>query len=204
MTGSARKKDRRPHSGEVRVIGGMWRSRRIGFPSLEGLRPTPDRVRETLFNWLGQHIDGFRCLDLYAGSGALGFEALSRGASQVVMVEREPSAFVALGKNAQVLGAVGLELVRGDALEFAARLNATAARSEPRCVSPRFDVIFLDPPFGMGISSGLLALLPALLAKGGRAYVESGQVVNPPAPWVVERRGRAGQVHFQLMRLETT
>src|SRR4051812_21368219 len=107
-----RRKPRTPaaQTGEVRIIAGAWRSRRIAFPSIPGLRPTPDRVRETLFNWLGQDLSGFRCLDLYSGSGALGFEALSRGAERVVMVERDAPAFRALEANARLLSATGAEL----------------------------------------------------------------------------------------------
>src|SRR3990172_9868690 len=102
----------------VRIIGGEWRSRRISFPSRGDLRPTPDRVRETLFNWLGQDLTGKACLDLFAGSGALGFEAASRGAKRVVMVEREAGALRALQTNAAMLGARTVELKRSDALEF--------------------------------------------------------------------------------------
>src|SRR3989304_10082248 len=109
---------RRPN--RVRIIGGLWRSRMITFPDSHGLRPTPDRVRETLFNWLGQDLTGRHCLDLYAGSGALGYEALSRGAASVTMVERAVRALRALQANAALLGARGLNLVCGAALEFLA------------------------------------------------------------------------------------
>ena len=204
MTGARRKNGNRALIGEVRIIAGNWRSRRIQFPSVEGLRPTPDRVRETLFNWLGHDLEGFRCLDLYAGSGALGFEAMSRGAGPVVMVERDGAAFRALGDNAKLLGAVQLELVRGDALEFVRRL----AGSTPSDVgggsgARRFDLVFLDPPFGTGVPEELLPLLRSLLAPGARIYIESGRPVELPEPWVVDKSGRAGQVHFQLLRLET-
>ena len=199
MTGAPRKKTHRTLIGEVRIIAGSWRSRRISFPSVEGLRPTPDRVRETLFNWLGHDLEGFRCLDLYAGSGALGFEALSRGGGPVVMVERDGTAYRALESNAQLLGAAQLELVRGDALEFVKRLAAAAGASSAR----RFDLVFLDPPFDAGLPADMLSLLKTVLAPGGRIYVESGRPIECSAPWVVEKSGRAGQVYFQLMRLET-
>lgn len=120
----------------VRIIGGLWRSRLLAFPSRPELRPTPDRVRETLFNWLGQDLTGKTCLDLYAGSGALGFESASRGAHRVVMVERDLAAFGALETNRERLGAQAVELQRADALEFLRRDRL------------RYDVIFLDPPFG--------------------------------------------------------
>jgi 16S rRNA (guanine(966)-N(2))-methyltransferase RsmD len=103
---------------EVRIVGGQWRSRRIRFTPRSELRPTPDRVRETLFNWLGQDLTGLTCLDLFAGSGALGFEAASRGAAQVVMVERDRTAVASLDTNLKLLGARQVELIRGDALEF--------------------------------------------------------------------------------------
>src|SRR3989304_2759161 len=124
-------------ANRVRIIGGLWRSRAIPFPDLPGLRPTPDRVRETLFNWLGQNLAGRHCLDLYAGSGALGFESLSRGAASVAMGGRAPNARRALHDNAALLGARDLNVVCGDALEFLAGVP----------VSARFDVVFLDPPF---------------------------------------------------------
>jgi len=185
--------------GEVRIIAGEWRRRRITFPSLEGLRPTPDRVRETLFNWLGQDLAGWRCLDLFAGSGALGFEALSRGAARVVMVERDARACEALRANARVLGGEkGIderwELRGGDALEFLRRQGAHSPGG--------YDLVLLDPPFDAGVPSGLLELLPPLLAKHASVYVESGTGFEAPAPWTVYRQARAGQVHFQLMRWE--
>ncbi|HVQ62861.1 MAG TPA: 16S rRNA (guanine(966)-N(2))-methyltransferase RsmD, partial [Burkholderiales bacterium] len=108
---------RRTRRNTVRIIGGQWRSRILEFPDAADLRPTPDRVRETLFNWLGQDLGGKNCLDLFAGSGALGFEALSRGAVSAVMVEKDPEVLRALRENAQKLGAKGLTVVRGDALE---------------------------------------------------------------------------------------
>ena len=180
--------------GEVRIIAGLWRSRKLAFPAAPGLRPTPDRVRETLFNWLGHDLSGFRCLDLYAGSGALGFEALSRGAESVVMVERSPRVARALEQNAAKLVAGGLQIVCADALEFL----RDPGRRAPGAL--RFDVIFLDPPFAEGVSHAALEKLPPLLAAGGLVYIESGTASDLPPAWQVEKRGRAGQVHFQLMR----
>jgi 16S rRNA (guanine966-N2)-methyltransferase len=173
---------------KVRIIGGVWRSRQIEFPAAEGLRPTPDRVRETLFNWLGQTLDGRTCLDLFAGSGALGFEALSRGARQVVMVEQNQAVLQALKNNAAKLGAGCLELWPGDALRFASQDRR------------QFDVIFLDPPYDLDLVPKLLPGLPALLAPGGMVYVEDDRALELPEGWEVWRSGHAGKVHFYLLR----
>ena len=171
----------------VRIIGGAWRSRLITFPPATGLRPTPDRVRETLFNWLGQDLTGRSCLDLYAGSGALGFEALSRGAARVVMVERDRRAAQALRDNAGRLGADNLEVLATDALQF--------LRSDRRV----FDVVFLDPPYGSGVLPGILGDLDAHLAPEGRVYAESGGSLELPPGWMTVREGRAGAVHYHLL-----
>ena len=181
---------RRTRPNTVRIIGGVWRSRILEFPDAEDLRPTPDRVRETLFNWLGRDLTGMACLDLFAGSGALGFEALSRGAASVVMIEKNPAALRALRDNARKLDATGLTVVRGDALEF-----VRSARS-------RFDVVFVDPPYRLGMQVAALGLLRGLLAEGGRVYVESDAVFEPPRGWAVFRRSRAGNVHFHLLARE--
>jgi 16S rRNA (guanine966-N2)-methyltransferase len=174
----------------VRIIGGAWRSRLISFPAERGLRPTPDRVRETLFNWLGQGLSGKRCLDLFAGSGALGLEALSRGAAEVVFVEHSRVAAAALSDNAARLGARGARLVVGDALHF---LRAAGAG--------RFDVVFVDPPYESGLGAAALAHLPAVLAPGAAVYVESSEPVEPGAPWRVRKQGRAGAVHYRLLEI---
>src|SRR5687768_9098514 len=130
----------RSSTNRVRIIGGQWRSRLIEFPDAAGLRPTPDRVRETLFNWLGQDLTGLRCLDLFAGAGALGFEALSRNASHVTMVEKAPVAVHGLQTAAATLQAgERLKIVSGDALEFLRGDNET------------YDIVFLDPPYAGGL-----------------------------------------------------
>ncbi len=175
-------------ANRVRIIGGEWRSRFIDFPDGRDLRPTPDRVRETLFNWLGQDLSGRRCLDLYAGSGALGFEAASRGAQQVVLVERERAVFAALEVSQAALQAVQVELVRADALEFL------------RTDSHVYDVVFLDPPFADKPWDLLFELLPQRLAPEARVYRESGDVLTAPAGWEAHRQGRAGQVNYQLLK----
>jgi len=137
-------------------------------PDLPGLRPTPDRVRETLFNWLGQWLDGLSCLDLFAGSGALGFEAASRGARRAVLVESSPAAFAALQRGRASFAAENVELVHGDALDY---LRSTA---------DRFDVVFLDPPFGQNALPGVLERLPSVLAPGARVYVEGPRAIAAP------------------------
>ena len=178
---------RRTRPNTVRIVGGLWRSRILEFPDAVDLRPSPDRVRETLFNWLGRDLTGMVCLDLFAGSGALGFEALSRGAASVIMVEKNPVVLRALRDNAAKLGATGLTVVRGDALEF-----ARGARS-------RFDVVFVDPPYRLGLQVAALDLLRGLLAVGGRVYVEGSAVFEPPRGWAILKRARAGNVHFHLL-----
>ena len=173
---------------EVRIVGGEWRSRRIRFVPRDGLRPSPDRVRETLFNWLGQDLTGLACLDLFAGSGALGFEAASRGASRVVMVENDRRAFDALVTNRAALQAGQVELIRTDALEFL------------RCDKGLYDVIFVDPPFGAGYRPRLVPLLPPRMAASAWVYFESGERPDWPEDWEVYREGRAGQVTYQLLK----
>ncbi len=181
-------------SNQVRIIGGDWRSRRISFPDHEGLRPSADRVRETLFNWLGQDLGGQSCLDLFAGSGALGFEALSRGAASVVMVEKSRRACEALRRNAELFGAKNMKLHCADALEF-----ATAASAAVADAAARFDVVFLDPPFRSNLLAQALPLVAPLLRPGARVYVESAAAFAPTGGWSVLRRGRAGQVHYTLV-----
>ncbi len=172
----------------VRIVGGSWRSRWIVFPSRRDLRPTPDRVRETLFNWLGQDLTGRTCLDLFAGSGALGFEAASRGAKRVVMVERDPATFRALQASRAALGADVVELKRADALEF---LRADAGL---------YDIVFLDPPFNADYLPRIWALLPRHLSAEALVYCESGQRPAAPAGWEICKQGRAGQVLYQLLK----
>ena len=164
----------------------------LRFPDSEGLRPTPDRVRETLFNWLGQDLAGLSCLDLFAGSGALGFEAASRGAARVVMVENSAKVFAALDANARVLSTDGrLQIVRADAVKFASSLPSAGSR---------FDVLFLDPPYKQGWIDRVTPLLAGLMADDGVLYVEAEQALDGMGEWRTVRSGRAGQVCFHLMR----
>ena len=173
---------------KVRIIGGEWRSRLITFPSQADLRPTPDRVRETLFNWLGQDMTGKRCLDLFAGSGALGFEAASRGARRVVMVERDPAAWQALQANAATLAATTVELKRADALEF--------LRADDGC----YDVVFLDPPFRADYLAQVLPVLGLRLAAAALVHVEAPAAPALPPGWEIWRNGRAGAGTHQLLK----
>lgn len=172
----------------VRIGGGEWRSRWLRFPDAPGLRPTPDRVRETLFNWLGQDLEGLSCLDLFSGTGALGFEALSRGATRVVMVEQSISAYQSLLENKSILNAAGAEIIHRDALQFLAR-NAE-----------RFDVIFLDPPFNQGWLTKLLPQLSAHLTVDGVVYAEAEFPLTEEAGWEVRKHGKAGNVYFHLLK----
>ena len=171
----------------VRIIGGQYRRRLLDFPDADGLRPTPGRVRETLFNWLGQDLPGWACLDLFAGSGALGFEAASRGAARVVLIEREAKAIRALEANRTTLGASQLEIVQADALPWLANNHVA------------FDLIFVDPPFDSGLAAALLPDLARHIKPGGHAYVEQGEEVVAPPGLTVQRSGRAGRSHFALL-----
>jgi len=178
------------------VIGGKYRGRRIRVPARPGLRPTPDRVRETLFNWLGQELDGLSCLDLYAGSGALGFEAASRGAARVVLVEQDRAAVAELERSRAALDATQVTIVCGDAAAFLARDHERPG-ARP---AGHFDVVFLDPPFRQNAVPAILALLPARLEPGARVYVESETPVAAAAPWTELKRAKAGQVSYQLLQ----
>jgi 16S rRNA (guanine966-N2)-methyltransferase len=181
------------HAGpanQVRIIGGEHRRRLLRFPPEAGLRPTPDRVRETLFNWLGQDLTGMRVLDAFAGSGALGFEAASRHAARVVMLEASPQAVDALVANRTLLGAPQVEIVRANALLWLAR-NADV-----------FDLVLLDPPFDSDLMKQAVPLAVAHLAPAGWLYVEQGRAAVAPEGFIIHRCGAAGQSHFALLRRE--
>ena len=181
---------RRPPN-RVRIIGGRWRSRIVKFPPAMSLRPTPDRVRETLFNWLGQRLDGLKCLDLFAGSGALGFEALSRGAARVVMVERDRETANALRDSARELDAAGADIVQAEALAFLATDRET------------YDVVFLDPPYASDLAQRALDQLAPRLAPAARVYVETAAALSPGGAWRVLREDRAGAVRYALFEPAT-
>jgi 16S rRNA (guanine966-N2)-methyltransferase len=180
------------HRGQLRIIAGRWRGRKLALPDVAGVRPTPDRVRETLFNWLAPVLPGARCLDLFAGSGALGLEALSRGAAEVVMIERDPRVVRALEDHARLLQARGLRIVVDDGMRY---LDAPAPVA--------FDIVFLDPPFGQGLLTPCCAKLEAgsWLAPEARIYLEAERSLGVPAvppAWEVVRSRQAGQVGYHL------
>jgi 16S rRNA (guanine966-N2)-methyltransferase len=175
----------------LRIIGGRWRGSRIVFPPLAAIRPSPDRVRETLFNWLQQPVVGARCLDLFAGSGALGLEALSRGAAHVTFVDREPQIGRHLSQTLERLGSRDATVVVEDAQRF-------LLRPPQPC-----DIVFLDPPFDSEILEQIAGRLQAWLAPGAYIYVEcpaDRSLAMLPAHWRVQRTKRAGQVGYHLLR----
>ena len=180
---------------EVRLIGGQWKRSKLPVADRPGLRPTPDRVRETLFNWLGQDLSGWRCLDAFAGSGALGFEAASRGAAEVVLIERDPVLARNLAASQQRLKAETLRVETGDALAWMRR-----------CAPQSFELVLLDPPFDAGLLPAALLTAAALVTDGGLLYAECAQalaVADLPAGFAVWRQARAGLVHYHLLRRST-
>ncbi|NOV31425.1 16S rRNA (guanine(966)-N(2))-methyltransferase RsmD [Methylomonas sp. ZR1] len=183
-------------SNQIRIIGGEWRSRQIVFDDAPGLRPTPSRVRETLFNWLQADILNSRCLDLYAGSGALGVEAASRGAKHVVQVENNPGSCQKLRENIAKLAATQIEVVQQDVGQF---LNAPA---QP------FDLVFLDPPFGQGLIGQTCRLLDAQgwLADYAKIYLECERkrpLDDLPAGWRLLKAKTAGEVSYHLLQKQS-
>lgn len=176
----------------LRIVGGRWRGSRIDFPPIAAIRPTPDRVRETLFNWLQHDLVGTRCLDLFAGSGALGLEALSRGASHVTFVDREPRIARHLAATLERLHANNAEIVVSDAFNFLERSPSS------------FDIVFLDPPFSLDALPKIYALLArGWLAPSAFIYVEcpaDTPLSDLPKGWSIHRSKRAGQVGYHLLR----
>jgi 16S rRNA (guanine966-N2)-methyltransferase len=177
----------------LRIIGGEWRGRRIHFPGKGGIRPTPDRVRETLFNWLMAKVPGSRCLDLFAGSGALGLEALSRGASHATFVEQDRANAASLSETVARLAPGRARVIEADAIAWLA--------GPPTA----FDIVFLDPPFAAGLLAESMRLLEARgwLANDAYVYMEMPARAGPPAlppAWRAHRAGRAGAVGYHLAR----
>ena len=173
----------------LRIIGGRWRGRKLDFPSLDGLRPTGDRIRETLFNWLTADIAGSRCLDLFAGSGALGLEALSRGADRVTLIEKDRTAANYLRQHLSTLGAETGTIVEADTLTWLLQ------QPEPQ------DIVFIDPPFHADLWPGVFGALESGWLKSGSAiYVETPRdyAINPPGNWHLHREKHTGQVSFRL------
>ena len=194
---AGRKQKTRPHAGRLRIVAGNWRSRLLDIADVKGLRPTSERIRETLFNWLAPRIVGARCLDLFAGTGALGLEALSRGARSVVFVERSPVAAKQLEKNIDILvgtGSAGADVVRGDALDY---LQTSPGKP--------FNIVFLDPQFAGDMLDETFRLLAQgeLLAEGALIYLELPRSQQEPAlpdGWQVETNKTAGNVRYMLVR----
>jgi 16S rRNA (guanine966-N2)-methyltransferase len=179
-------------ASQLRVIGGQWRSRKLVFPALAGLRPTPDRVRETLFNWLSPRIHGAHCLDLFAGSGALGIEALSRGAAHVVFVDNDAQATKTLRENLQALQTHTADV-----------LTADASRWLKQAPPHTFDLVFLDPPFSQELLTPVCQALnnSTLLNPNALIYLESERNASLllPAGWTVLKDKTTGQVRYQLV-----
>jgi 16S rRNA (guanine966-N2)-methyltransferase len=180
----------RQPANQVRIIAGTWRGRWLSFAPVPGLRPTPNRVRETLFNWLAPVIRGARCLDLFAGSGALGMEAASRGAAEVVLVDNDPRVVAVLGQQREALDAHQVRVVRADVLQWLAG------------TSTAFDIVFLDPPFRKQMLSTCIQQLESRgwLSDQARVYIEAekGLVPELPENWELLRSKAAGQVGYHL------
>lgn len=175
---------------EVRIVGGLWKRSKLPVRESPGLRPTPQRVREQLFNWLGQDLTGWRCLDAFAGSGALGFEAGSRGAAEVVLLEREPTLVAVLQDVRARLAADKLRIERADALTW---MKQSAPQS--------FDLVLLDPPFDAPWRQEAIASAAPLVRVGGYLYVEAPQTLAVvPSGFEIWRSGRAGAVHVHVLR----
>ncbi len=175
-------------AGEVRLIGGQWRRSKLPVPDRPGLRPTPDRVRETLFNWLGQDLTGWRVLDAFAGSGALGFEAASRGAAEVLLLERDAMLLRGLAEVKARLGADAVQVIGADALAWLSR-----------CAPGRFELVLLDPPFDAEVLDAVLAAAAPTLSPGGFLYLEAPrEFTQAPAGFTRHRHLRAGAVHAHL------
>jgi 16S rRNA (guanine(966)-N(2))-methyltransferase RsmD len=187
-------KPRAVQSHEVRIIGGLWKRTKLKVSDKPGLRPTPDRVRETLFNWLGQDLTGWRCLDAFAGTGVLGFEAASRGATRVLLVESDSALVAQLQKTKEQLSATAIELQRGDGV-------ACIRQAEPASC----DLIFLDPPFDAPILEMALKACTKAVAPSGWIYLEGPtqwtDALLEPTGFVVHKHLKAGAVHAHLLRL---
>lgn len=212
--GQGKKKKSSVESGSFRIIGGLWRSRRLSFPAIEGLRPTTDRVRETVFNWLNAEIHGAHVLDVFSGSGALGLEALSRGAASLLAIEKDKQAAKALQVNIELLAsdsksAKPILVQHADALSFLENLKTTTGVCHDDKTSAEFgafDLVFLDPPFRKGLLEETLRLLDGhpCIQKGALIYVEREKEmssINLPHNWTLLKEKVAGQVSYQLFRV---
>ena len=188
--------NKKPRPGRLRIVAGKWRSRLLDIADVPGLRPTSERIRETLFNWLGPTIPGARCLDLFAGTGALGLEALSRGAADAVFVEKSPLAVKVLRDNVQLLAATTADVRQGDALAF---LQAPPGE--------KFDIVFLDPPFAADMLDDLCRLIDEASVLGGGAlvYLEDDRAraeTELPSGWRILKSKTAGNVRYSLAQVD--
>jgi len=186
----------RTTDGSVRIIGGKWRGRKLAVAPLPHLRPSPDRVRETLFNWLAPYISGAQCLDLFAGTGALGFEAVSRGAAGATLLERDPRAVEFIHRHIDTLGAESVSVIERDTLGW-----LRAHDPEP------FDIVFMDPPFGQGLVDATVdELKRGWLKHRAWVYLEAEKIPIlhlQAAGWQLLRQGQTRQVHFALVEINT-
>ena len=185
---------KKKRTGAVRIIGGQWRGTRLPVPNLPGLRPSGDRSRETLFNWLQMHIHGARCVDLFAGSGVLGLEAASRGAAEVILVEKSKQVAQDLRTSLKRLNAERVEVIETDAINWLAL-----------CKPQSMDIVFIDPPFGTGLEVRSLELLTAgdCVSRGGFAYVETAReapAIVPIPGWEIVKEKALGEVRMQLLK----
>ncbi len=176
------------NTNQVRINAGVWRSRLLKFPDVEGLRPTPERVRITVFNWLGQDLTGKTCLDLFTGTGAFGFEALSRNAKNVVMIENSRPTYQSLLQNQMQLKAENCQILNQDALNFLAQNTQ------------KFDVIFCDPPYNKGWLDKLLPILNQHLSENGMMYAEAEFEIESSEGWQVMKQNKAGNVFYHLLK----
>jgi 16S rRNA (guanine966-N2)-methyltransferase len=188
-----RRTEKKSRSGRLRIVAGKWRSRLLPVADVVGLRPTSERIRETLFNWLSPRIDGARCLDLFAGTGALGFEALSRGAGSVVFVEQSRIACDHLQSGIRLLQAEDASIMQTDALQYLARSDL-----------PSFDIVFLDPPFADNATGELCRLLKqsGCLARDARIYIEqaaASEATVLPDGWGSSHEKTTGNVRYSLV-----
>jgi len=181
-------------TGKIRIIGGKWRSRKINFPQIPGLRPTHDRIRETLFNWLMSDIEGANCLDLFAGSGALGFEALSRGAKHVTFIDNSPKVISALKQNVVTLEAASM-----------VNIIQTECPSVMHLKQAPFHIVFLDPPFYQGLLAPTLEWLEEnrYIKPGALIYVEAEKTLTTlpiPNDWEVFKQKKTASVSYALLK----
>jgi 16S rRNA (guanine966-N2)-methyltransferase len=173
---------------QVRINSGVWRSRLLKFPDVEGLRPTPERVRITVFNWLGQDLTSKTCLDLFAGTGAFGFEALSRNAKNVVMIENSNLAYQSLVQNQTLLKADNCQTLNQDALVFLSQNTQ------------KFDIIFCDPPYNKNWLDKILPILNQHVTENGVVYVEAEYEIENSVQWTILKKNKAGNVYYHLLK----